>query len=327
MFETDDKRIQVQQRLEQFVQEQYFNETEYTFFVDFLKNMVGNIDEKKADVARQHIQWKIDDDYSYYVHKYQAKCKGIIPGLRAIPIWDKNEFKWIETLEQNYNILKDELLKMVALGKFVPNKVGAQEGDFNKAEDGIGQKFHEKGKWNIFFIFDSTGVFQENEQYVPKSVQLISKLVPNHRSWALFSAMSPGGYIKPHNGDETKRLRLILPLIGIDGSSMRVGDEFIYFKEGNAIVFDDSFEHEAWHNGSETRVHLLMDLWHPDFSEEEIQFFSMLDESIRRHYESEIWKHDPVANSKKVYAIMKEKKADDGWWVTNNQSQFNQSCF
>ena len=39
---------------------------------------------------------------------------------------------------------------------------------------------------------------------------------------------------------------------------------------GKSYVFDDSFEHEAWHHGDSTRIVLIFDIWHPDFSDEEV---------------------------------------------------------
>ena len=34
--------------------------------------------------------------------------------------------------------------------------------------------------------------------------------------------------------------------------------------EGRCLIFDDSFEHEVWHEGDSDRVVLICDLWHPD---------------------------------------------------------------
>lgn len=41
---------------------------------------------------------------------------------------------------------------------------------------------------------------------------------------------------------------------------------------------DDAFV-QAWHDGSETRVVLIFDLWHPDFSAEEVKFLNYLQKS------------------------------------------------
>jgi hypothetical protein len=40
-----------------------------------------------------------------------------------------------------------------------------------------------------------------------------------------------------------------LPLIGVNGARMRVGDETVFLEQDKCIIFDDSFNHEAWHDG------------------------------------------------------------------------------
>ena len=44
-----------------------------------------------------------------------------------------------------------------------------------------------------------------------------------------------------------------------------------------AIVFDDSFNHEAWNDHpSQARIALIFDVWHPDLSAREVKFLSFL---------------------------------------------------
>ena len=53
---------------------------------------------------------------------------------------------------------------------------------------------------------------------------------------------------------------------------LRVADEVRQIKEGVAVVFDDSFEHEAANEHSDQpRVVLVVDFWHPDFDDEEVR--------------------------------------------------------
>lgn len=61
---------------------------------------------------------------------------------------------------------------------------------------------------------------------------------------------------------------------------MRVGEETRAQQQGKAYVFDDSFEHEAWHDGDETRLILIIDFWHPDFSDVEIKFMKVLQNAL-----------------------------------------------
>lgn len=46
--------------------------------------------------------------------------------------------------------------------------------------------------------------------------------------------------------------------------------------EGDWLIFDDSFEHEVWHNGTSTRLVLIVDVWHPQLSDDEKQSMSAI---------------------------------------------------
>ena len=106
--------------------------------------------------------------------------------------------------------------------------------------------------------------------------------------------LRPGAHILPHCGTTNKRLimhfalrgeiiRKILKrnmrsfslILGAEGVWFRVGDEgkgSDWVKsygngDGNAIVFDDSFEHEVKHTGERDRYVLLIVLRHPSLSQ------------------------------------------------------------
>lgn len=57
-------------------------------------------------------------------------------------------------------------------------------------------------------------------------------------------------------------------------AKLRVGSEIKYLSEGKMIIFDDSFEHEAWNDCPSPRIVLIFDIWHPDFSAEEVRHFA-----------------------------------------------------
>jgi aspartate beta-hydroxylase len=41
------------------------------------------------------------------------------------------------------------------------------------------------------------------------------------------------------------------------------------WREGEVVVFDDTYSHEAWNRSAQTRVVMIFDMWHPDLSEVE----------------------------------------------------------
>src|SRR3546814_9730732 len=60
-----------------------------------------------------------------------------------------------------------------------------------------------------------------------------------------------------------------LPLIVPDGCGLRVGAETRNWREGELLIFDDSFEHEAWNRGTSDRTILLFEIWRPDIDADE----------------------------------------------------------
>ena len=42
----------------------------------------------------------------------------------------------------------------------------------------------------------------------------------------------------------------------------------LHWKEGEVLLFDDSYEHEVWNDATSTRAVLIIDLWHPEITEE-----------------------------------------------------------
>ena len=80
---------------------------------------------------------------------------------------------------------------------------------------------------------------------------------------AMFSALDAHTRIPPHTGSTNVRLLCHLPLILPGPARFRVGNETRDWKMGEAWVFDDTIEHEAWNDADELRVILIFDVWNP----------------------------------------------------------------
>jgi aspartyl/asparaginyl beta-hydroxylase (cupin superfamily) len=65
------------------------------------------------------------------------------------------------------------------------------------------------------------------------------------------------------------RLVVHLPLIVPPGCGFRVGGETRQWRIGEAWVFDDTIEHEAWNDSDQTRIIFICDIWSPRLSPDE----------------------------------------------------------
>ena len=203
-----------------------------------------------------------------------------------------------------------------------------------RAADGVGAEGTDRGQWNVFYLFLHDLKYEENCAKLPGLVRLIEELVPRHYQHALVSAMAPGTHIVSHFGPTNKKLRFHLPLLGVAGSFLKVACETRALQAGKVAaadqgyVFDDSFEHEAWHDGPHTRVILIVDFWHPDLSDEEVRFLALLQkvgarEQAQLKFEKKLSElHPDEENFFNVIGKAKGLLTDGTWWSLDEQEQF-----
>eukprot|EP00929_Paragymnodinium_shiwhaense_P094953 TRINITY_DN5584_c0_g2_i1.p2 TRINITY_DN5584_c0_g2~~TRINITY_DN5584_c0_g2_i1.p2 ORF type:complete len:255 (-),score=52.44 TRINITY_DN5584_c0_g2_i1:577-1341(-) len=79
---------------------------------------------------------------------------------------------------------------------------------------------------------------------------------------ASLSRLLPGSELKPHFGSHP-RWTVHLGLRAPKGASMTVAGETVEWKEGRAIVFDDTYIHLVRHRGAEARYVLVAWFCHP----------------------------------------------------------------
>lgn len=101
--------------------------------------------------------------------------------------------------------------------------------------------------------------YKTNTRFCPATARLIKEHVPMHGA-ATFSRLAPRTHIQPHAGNEPGLLRMHLGLVIPQGNcSIQVDGHVQSWQAGQALVFDDSFMHEAWNNTDQERVILIMD--------------------------------------------------------------------
>lgn len=134
------------------------------------------------------------------------------------------------------------------------------------------ENLRETGLWKQFELY-ARGIKKEsNCNRAPITCSLIDSFEAAHtcnRGQVKFSVLMPGTHVWPHAGPTNCRLRAHLGLITPEGPSIRVVNETRKWQAGEWLIFDDSFEHEVWHNGTELRIVLIIDVWHPELTADE----------------------------------------------------------
>ena len=75
------------------------------------------------------------------------------------------------------------------------------------------------------------------------------------------------------------------------------------------MIFDDSFEHEAWNDDSKTtRIVLILDVWHPDLKKKEIKFLDYLQQAALRAEKKMVKARDDRARCADVGSDEEERR-------------------
>jgi aspartyl/asparaginyl beta-hydroxylase (cupin superfamily) len=124
--------------------------------------------------------------------------------------------------------------------------------------------------WTAIHLLQNGSRVEANARHCPRTLEMIAKLpqpnVPGASPNAMFSLLAPKTRIPPHTGVANTRLVCHLPLIVPANCGFRVGATTREWSIGEAFVFDDTIEHEAWNDSDELRVVLILDLWPPALS-------------------------------------------------------------
>jgi aspartate beta-hydroxylase len=219
-----------------------------------------------------------------------------VPGLREMPYYDTAkahaDFPWLSDAQDAQPAIASEAAGVLASGQlqpFLDVQPGAASLRYLASTDspdasGAPDRPASHAQWNAYFFYRHGQRFTEHLSACPATAALLARMplvnIPGHAPEICFSVLAPGSHILPHTGVTNVRLVAHLPLILPHGCAIKVAGIERAWQLGTSLVFDDTFEHEAWNRASTARVILLMDVWHPDLSPEERLAFTSLIEGI-----------------------------------------------
>ena len=171
------------------------------------------------------------------------------------PFLDPSVFPWVRTLEDNWKTIRRELDDVLAYREQLPNFQ-----DISTDQESI----TDDDRWKTFFFFGYGFKSDANCARCPETTKLLEQ-VPGMTT-AFFSILSPHKHIPDHRGPYKGVLRYHLGLMipePVEACRIRVGEEFAHWDEGKSLLFDDSYDHEAWNDSDGIRVVLFMDVMRP----------------------------------------------------------------
>ena len=176
-------------------------------------------------------------------------------------IYDTRLFPWAAEIEEEWFRVRGELDRVMTFRDQMPSfqdilkEVGTIQNDNN---------------WKTYFLAGIGMDCAENARRCPETMRLLRKI--HGMTTAFFSILSPRKHIPAHRGAYNGILRLHLGLMVPEPRAqcrIRVGNDYYSWREGEAFIFDDTFNHEVWNDTDGYRVVLFVDfarplrgLWH-----------------------------------------------------------------
>ncbi len=169
----------------------------------------------------------------------------------------EKHFSKHQLLKDNWRTIQEELIELLKNENDIP-----KFHEVDKIQKFIANK--DQAAWRVF-MFKAYGNWQEgNCNKAPKTTSLL-KEIPGITT-AMFSILGPQKHIPPHNGFYKGvyryHLGLIIPKLG-ECYIINGGHRYDW-KEGEDILFDDTYKHAVWNKTEETRVVLFCDIFRND---------------------------------------------------------------
>lgn len=237
---------------------------------DYLQAEVADLREGMDDATRE----RFDEGLEIYAGlKQPPKQQPLLlnyPRLPVIPFYDRTLFPWLSELEAATPVILEELETVLAQGMegFAPYIAFPKGAPVNQWE-----KLNHSRDWSSLFLWKD-GMRQDAVcARLPQTAQILENLPMARQDGfaptAVFSALQPHTHIPPHTGSSNVRLLAHLPLILPGPARFRVGNSVKDWRMGQAWVFDDTIEHEAWNDADDMRVILIFDVWNPYLTDQE----------------------------------------------------------
>ncbi|KRB82612.1 aspartyl beta-hydroxylase [Sphingomonas sp. Root710] len=215
----------------------------------------AKLDRFRTNILRRTKVYRSEPIYYHY------------PGLSEREYHPRHRFPWIAELEaataeiraEMEALLRSERAELVPYLQYSDHEPIGQMANLNRNRD-----------WTAIHLLRGGKRIDANADMCPRTMALLDRIdqpaITGASPTAMFSLLAPHTTIPPHNGVNNSRLLCHLPLVVPEGCWFRVGAETRPWREGEALIFDDTIEHEASNPTDHLRVVMIFDLWHPDLS-------------------------------------------------------------
>lgn len=175
--------------------------------------------------------------------------------VSSTPVIANTEFPWVAQVEGAWREVRAELDALLEHPEDIPafHQISPDQKRISKGNN-----------WKTFAFYVYGQRVDDNCALCPRTAAVLDSL-PGMRT-AMFSILAPRYHIEPHKGPTRAVLRAHLGLkVPADWQNVwiRVDDQILHWKEGEVVLFDDTYDHEVRNDTDETRAVLFMDIDRP----------------------------------------------------------------
>ena len=233
----------------------------------YVRDHVGSARDALSGAERKRLEAFIDTTLRTRRRYRQEPMEYGYPGLPDIEFYERDEFPWLAGFEAATPAIQRELARIL-----VEDEAGFSP--YIQYDDHLPldqwRELNKSPRWSAFHFYDKGREIAERCARAPATMaavrQLPQAMVDMRSPTAMFSVLKPGTRIPPHTGIANFRLVVHLPLVLPGNCGFRVGGETREWRIGEAWVFDDTIEHEAWNDSDQIRIILICDIWSPRLS-------------------------------------------------------------
>lgn len=243
-----------------------------------LRGSVAGLGSPRGSAETRRIDQMIDHLLGRRKVYTQKPTHFHLPGLPSIEFFDREDSPWIGRLEAATRDIQRELAGLLE----DPDQSSAvpyiQYPDWAPLDQW--KPLNHSPRWSAIHLLERGEPVPANAARCPVTMSVLAEMpqprVPKRSPVAMFSLLKPRTRIPPHHGVANTRLVVHLPLVVPPHCGFRVGNETREWKVGQAWMFDDTIEHEAWNDSDELRVVFIFDVWHPYLTEVEREAYARI---------------------------------------------------
>jgi len=191
-------------------------------------------------------------DHSIVMAPYNSLMY-LFSAIRARPYADVGRFPELERVTSSWQMIRDEALKLFDEG-YIRAASGYNDVGFNS--------FFRHG-WKRFYLKWYDDFLPSAKALCPKTTELLAH-IPSVNA-AMFALLPPGGRLGAHRDPFAGSLRYHLGLVTPNSDRCQIVVDGVpyYWKDGEAVMFDETYIHWAENKTDVTRLILFCDIERP----------------------------------------------------------------